>query len=390
MPYIRASGIEIEEYARDRNITITESAFTGTAVIMSCSDGIIRIMAFNPTHNLEDAREVIASFKEIAKDKKYPVLIDSSNVKDMSQESMHYYGSEEAMVSVSCIAIIIKSGISRMMANFFIDISKYKDPPRRLFNDENKAVLWLKDTLSAGTGMNVLVYEPVSQTQKPIIYTLIKNGIKCLCLQDRKAIAGKLASKKFGAFICDCFPGATEIINIIKETRQNSELNFIKIIIWTNSSDRSFLEEMIRIGIKGIIVKPFVEDVFERSILKLLWGEGANPDRRHIIRIEPGEDDRIIAAVRSSTTHKTIVGKVKFISMEVMAIEFTGIVSDEDMKENEVISNSNIKITINGNDISTNGILIKRKLNIAVIKFIDMQDYYRNMLSSYIYSRLDL
>ncbi len=390
-----SARFEAEQYAVDRKISILEFKDTKTSFIISCDDGIIRISSFWDTHTLEDAKEVISAFKLIAKDKKHPVLVDSSRAKDMSPESMKFYGSDEAMISVSAIAIIIKSGISRVMANFFMDISKRKFPPRRLFNDENKAVEWLKTFMvsnSAGETeqINVLVYEPVSQMQKPIIYTLIKNGIKCLCLQDKKFIINKLNSKKFNAFICNCPPGATEIIGIIKEIRQDSGLNSVKIVLWTDASYKSFFEEMIRIGINGIILKPFVEEVFEQSILKILYGKGGVPDRRRIIRVEPDAGDRTIVAIRSTTTHKTVVGKVKSLSMEGMAIELTGELTDEDLREKEVITNNNIKITLNENDISTNGVIFKRKQNMAVIKFYEMQDYYKNMLSSYIYGRLGL
>jgi DNA-binding response OmpR family regulator len=386
-------------YARNRNITIIQLRETKTTAIFLGDDGIIRCFSFCETHALEDAKEVITAFKEIVKDKKYPLLVDSSRVKVISPDSMKFYGSEEAMFSVKAVAVIIKSGISRIVANFFIDISRAKDPPRRLFNDENKAVKWLKTFLipvntAAETAeqVNILVYEPIGRIQKSIIYTLIKNGIGCLCLnqQDKKNILSKLKSKKFNAFLCDCYPGATEIIDIIKEIKNDAELNFVKIILWANPSTRSFFEEMIMIGIKGIILKPFAEEVFEKSIIRLLYGEDGSPDRRRIIRVEPDENDRIIAAIRSSTTHKTVIGKVKFISMEGMAIEMTGEIMDEDIKENEVIANNNIKITLNDNDISANGIIFKRKQNIAIIKFTEMQDYYKNMLSSYIYQRLEL
>ncbi|MGA2141868.1 MAG: hypothetical protein ABSG94_05535 [Brevinematales bacterium] len=378
---------EAEQYASRCGISIIDFMETKTAFIISGNDGIIRISAFNETHTIEDAREVITAFKAIVKDKKHPVLIDSSRVKDMSPESMHYYGSEEAMVSVSIIAIIIKSGISRMMANFFIGLGDSNNPPRKLFNDENKAVQWLKTSVTAKAAeMNILVYEPALPVQKLIIYTLIKNGIKCLCLQDKINILSRLNTNKFNAFICDCGPGASEIIEIVKKISQDAGLNYIKIILATETSTKIFLEEMIKIGIKGILVKPFVGEVFEKNVMKLLYGKDGVPDRRLTIRVEPDEDDRIMAAIRSSFTHKTVLGKVKFISMDVMAVELSGI---EDLKENEEILNNNIKITINENDMSTNGIIIRKKGNVAVIKFVEMQDYYKNMLSSYIYRRLE-
>lgn len=133
-----AARFEAEQYAAMRNLAILDFKETKTAFIISGDDGIIRISAFCETHGLEDAKEVIAAFKQIVKDKKYPVLIDSSNVKDMSQESIKYYGSDEAMISVAIIAIIIKSGISRVMANFFMDIDKKENLPEGFLTTKTK------------------------------------------------------------------------------------------------------------------------------------------------------------------------------------------------------------------------------------------------------------
>lgn len=55
-----------------------------------------------------------------------------------------------------------------------------------------------------------------------------------------------------------------------------------------------------------------------------------------------------------------------------------------------MIANNNIRITINGGDISASGTVYAKRNNIVVIKFTEMQDYYKNMLSSYIYKRLNV
>ncbi len=369
---------------------------TKAAEILLEDDGIIRIAAFGEMHSIEDAKEVTAAVSQITGNKRYPVLIDSTNVKDMSPEGRAYYTSEEAFMSVSAIAIMIKSGISKLMTNFFIDMSRLPGPPRKLFDDENKAVLWLKNYIVSGAAVtrdmdeiNILIYEPISQMQKPIVYTLINNGIKCLCLKEKKEIINKLRSKKYNVFICSIAPGTKDTIDIIKEIKQIESLNFIKIILWSPPSSKEYFEEMIKLGIKGVILKPFVNETFENNLFKLLFQDNLKPDRRQNIRVEPGDDDRIIVAIRSSSTHKTIVGKLKSLSMNGLVLELTENISEDDLKENDEITNNNIKITINDNDISTNGLIHARIQNIVVIRFSEMQDYYKNMLSSYIYKRIN-
>jgi DNA-binding response OmpR family regulator len=392
-----ANTFDVQKYSSRKNISIAEIKETSIANVFLGDDGIIRVLPIREMHSVAEAKELTAAVDEITKGIKHPILVDSTRISDMSPESREYYSSGEAVLNVSALAIVIKSGISRIMANFFMNISKIPGPPRKLFNDDTQAVKWLKAYLEAApsvtgdnSGMNVLIYEPISQIQKPIIYTFIKNGIKCLCLNDRKDIMTRLNSKKYYAFIFSCSPGAKEIIDIIRQIRQNEDLNFIKLILWTAPAAKSFFEDMIKLGIIGIIIKPFVEESFEKNIFKLLFRDGVNPDRRQTIRVEPDADDRIIVAIRTSTTHKTIVCKLRSLSMDGMVVEMTGEFTEDDLKDNDAITNNNIKITIDENDISTNGFVFTRKQNIVVIKFSEMQEYYKNMLSSYIYRRLNI
>lgn len=391
-------NLSVQQYARRNNISILELIETSSTDIILGDDLIIRALAFDETQTIDDAKEVITAVNNIAGNKKYPVLIDSSKVKEMTPESRTYYQSKEAVLYVSAIAIIITSGMSRVTADFFVGLQKLPGTPRKLFNEENKARQWLKNYTNSSTvaaksetdQSNILIYEPINQIQKPIVYSLIKNGIRCLCLQEKKEILSKLKTNKYNSFICSCSPETKDIIDIIKEIKLNKELSFVKVILLTAPTSKKYLEYMIQLGIKGIILKPFVQEVFEKKILKLLFRDNMLPDRRQTIRVEPDSDDRTIIAIRTSITHKTIVGKLKSISMDGMVIELTGSFIEDDIKENDVIANNNIKITINENEISTNGIIYTRKLNIVVIKFIEMQEYYQNMLSSYIYKRMNL
>ncbi len=393
------SSTGVQQYASRNNISILEMVETNSSNVFMGDDGIVRILTVSEIHTADDAREIITVVDKMVKGRKSPVLIDSSKVKDMTPESRKYYESEEAQISVAAIAIIIKSGISRFMANFFMDLHRMPGgPPRRLFNDENTALNWLKNYIDKTDAfdrqitdqINILVYEPISQIQKPIIYTFINNGIKCLCIHEKKEIAGKLKTKKYNVFLCSCTPLTVDIIEIIRGIKQNEELRFVKVILWAPPSSKDFFEEMIRIGIKGIILKPFVQEIFEKNIFKMLFQDNMNIERRQSIRVEPDASDRILIAIRSPSTHKTVVGKLKSISMDGMVIELTGDFTDEDLRINDVILNNNIKISINETDLSTNGIILTRKQNIVLIKFVDMQEYYKNVLSSFIYVKMNL
>ncbi len=94
---------------------------------------------------LEAAIEGVKVRKEIQKGKKFPVLLDTRQMFQVSKEANEYGASKE--VSELSLAMAILTGNSmaaRIIGNFFI---KFNKPfiPTKLFKKEENAVKWLKN-----------------------------------------------------------------------------------------------------------------------------------------------------------------------------------------------------------------------------------------------------
>lgn len=76
-------------------------------------------------------------------DKKYPLLIDSRNIKSMSREARHHFSVKGRETNTNAFGIIIGSSISRVLGNFYLGINK-PTVPTKLFDNEDNAVEWLK------------------------------------------------------------------------------------------------------------------------------------------------------------------------------------------------------------------------------------------------------
>jgi hypothetical protein len=107
-------------------------------------DGICR-MEYRPKVEvtIEDAREVIAKFKEICEGKRLPAFIDSKKLKSISRDARHYFASDEVAACVSALAIIVGTPVSKVFGNCFLAV-KNRKVPTRLFTSDDAALAWLK------------------------------------------------------------------------------------------------------------------------------------------------------------------------------------------------------------------------------------------------------
>jgi len=94
-------------------------------------------------HSLEDARASVQITMRLSAGVPLPMLIDFTNVRGMRRDVREYYTSEECSVLVTAVAIMTRSSIGRMVANFFLGINKTR-VPTRLFSKPEEAVNWLK------------------------------------------------------------------------------------------------------------------------------------------------------------------------------------------------------------------------------------------------------
>lgn len=92
---------------------------------------------------LEDAVENTIIVTGLFIGKKFPLLIDSRNIKSMSREARQHFSTNGRETKINCMAIMVKSPLSRVIGNFFMGLNK-PQVPARLFDNETEAIEWLK------------------------------------------------------------------------------------------------------------------------------------------------------------------------------------------------------------------------------------------------------
>ncbi len=104
-------------------------------------DGIIHYVYHSGVKiTLEDAKEIRAKHLEAASGIKYPILVDMKNILGLDNDARKYFSANDFYLAV---AMLIESPVSRVIANFFIGISK-PPVPAKMFTSEEKAIEWLK------------------------------------------------------------------------------------------------------------------------------------------------------------------------------------------------------------------------------------------------------
>ncbi|MFC2156016.1 hypothetical protein ACFLRB_05970 [Acidobacteriota bacterium] len=122
-----------------------ETISTKTCKVWLGDDGIvISVMHPGAEDNLETAKENIAAGIKVSGGVKRPLLLDMSRIKTMDHAARDYYAHNERREgSERAVALVVKSPLSRMFGNFFLGLNK-PVVPTKLFNDQGKALDWLK------------------------------------------------------------------------------------------------------------------------------------------------------------------------------------------------------------------------------------------------------
>lgn len=97
----------------------------------------------NAAIELKDALENSAAVKTISKDTIYPMLVNLKEIKSITKEARDHFSMQNRTPGITAIGLLIKSPASRIIGNFFLGMNK-STVPVRLFTNEEKAVLWLK------------------------------------------------------------------------------------------------------------------------------------------------------------------------------------------------------------------------------------------------------
>jgi hypothetical protein len=126
-------------------VTVT----TRTARMWLDDGGILRVIhAAGSEQTADDARENCDAGGTLAEGIKWPMLVDMSQVKSISREARTVYAQRQNAETVSALALVIGSPVSRVIGNFFIGLNK-PAMPTRLFTSIEDATAWLRQRAGA-------------------------------------------------------------------------------------------------------------------------------------------------------------------------------------------------------------------------------------------------
>ncbi len=108
-------------------------------------DGVCEIVwAPHVPSGLEDAIATIKAMAELTGGRRAPLLVHTTDAGPQDRAARMEFVRDQGVVSA--VALIVGNPLSRMMATFFINVSR-PEVPIRLFEDEAAAVAWLKEHL---------------------------------------------------------------------------------------------------------------------------------------------------------------------------------------------------------------------------------------------------
>lgn len=93
--------------------------------------------------SLQDACENSEATLQLAGDRKILVLVDTRPARGISREARTHFSDAQVRRHTVAQALVIDSGPSRVMGNFFLGLNK-PPFPTKLFTSEAKAEAWLR------------------------------------------------------------------------------------------------------------------------------------------------------------------------------------------------------------------------------------------------------
>ncbi|MCB0409645.1 MAG: hypothetical protein KDD29_05465 [Flavobacteriales bacterium] len=110
-------------------------------------DGVVRTKVKPDSEVvLEDAKEnsiAVNSFSGT----KYSMLVDTREIKSITKEARNHFSMNNRESKVVAFAMLIKSPLSKVIANFFLGLNKPRVPVK-IFTNEKKAIDWCKTYLN--------------------------------------------------------------------------------------------------------------------------------------------------------------------------------------------------------------------------------------------------
>ena len=122
---------------------MTDTLTTRTSRYRLRPDGIIvQEIQGTDTQTLADARENIAAFNRLAAAERRPCLVDMQVNYSMERGVREYYGSPEACRWCSAVAMVVRSGFTRVIGNLVLALNT-PPVPLRMFSSVADATAWL-------------------------------------------------------------------------------------------------------------------------------------------------------------------------------------------------------------------------------------------------------
>lgn len=118
---------------------------TAKAHIWLREDGILHVEWLpGVDETLEDAQATAAACVQLGGGQRRPALADIRHMKSETRESRDFWASKERSEHFTAAALLISSGVSRVLGNFFLGVAK-PGYPTKLFTSEALAIEWLRD-----------------------------------------------------------------------------------------------------------------------------------------------------------------------------------------------------------------------------------------------------
>ena len=93
---------------------------------------------------LEAARDNHEATMQLTQGRRFVVLVDARPARGITREAREYYADPAVLQHTIAQAILIDSGISRVVGNFFIGLNRTPFPTQ-LFTDREAAIAWLRE-----------------------------------------------------------------------------------------------------------------------------------------------------------------------------------------------------------------------------------------------------
>lgn len=126
----------------EKEITVIKNDYAE----ISFKDGII-FGVFHPDINVDivGARKVVEDRKRASGFEQAPLLVDVTRINSLTKEARSYLSSEEGSQLLTASAILVDSGFTSMVANFFLRVNLKKPIiPVRMFSEIKEAIKWLE------------------------------------------------------------------------------------------------------------------------------------------------------------------------------------------------------------------------------------------------------